>query len=86
VNYYGEHADPLEIGSGETSLGDLADDLADIWRDLKEGLEVFDTGNPAGAAYHWHEHFTIHWGSHAASALNILQYWIQRHVGLTHAS
>lgn len=70
--------DPLDVGSSETSLGDLADDLADIWRDVKSGLELFDADEVEAAAFEWHHSFTIHWGSHAANALSILQHWIGR--------
>ncbi|MDQ1924445.1 DUF5063 domain-containing protein [Massilia pseudoviolaceinigra] len=78
VNYYSESTAPLDVSCGETMLGDLADDLADIWRDLKHGLNLLDGGNADAAVFHWREHFIIHWGSHAASALNVLQYWEQR--------
>ncbi|MDM5180781.1 DUF5063 domain-containing protein [Massilia sp. DJPM01] len=77
VNYYSECANPLDVPCGETMIGDLADDLADIWRDLKHGLPLFDGGAADAAVFHWREHFIIHWGSHAASALNVLQYWEQ---------
>ena len=55
VNYYGECLHRLQIESGETCLGDLADDLADIWRDVKRGLEVFDAGDIEGATIEWHQ-------------------------------
>ncbi len=77
VNYYGECLDPLEVPASETCLGDLADDLADIWRDVKTGLVIFDTGDIDGAVYEWREHFIIHWSEHATSALYILQRWIR---------
>jgi hypothetical protein len=76
VGYYGRACDPLDLTSGETSLGDLADDLADIWRDLKEGLLLFDGGHRDAAAASWQESFTIHWGNHAANALAVIQDWL----------
>lgn len=77
VNYYAQSANPLDVGCGDMMTGDLADDLADIWRDLKHGLNLLDGGNPDAAVFHWREHFLIHWGSHAASALHVLQCWEQ---------
>ena len=77
VNYYSESANPLAVPCGDTMIGDLADDLADIWRDLKHGLQLLDGGNADAAVFHWREHFIIHWGSHAASALYVLQCWEQ---------
>ena len=79
VNYYSNCVDPLHASGAESSLGDLADDLADIWRDLKSGLVLFDAGNVAAAAFAWREGFVIHWGRHAASALYVLQCWVQAH-------
>jgi hypothetical protein len=79
VNYYNNCIDPLCAAGAEPSLGDLADDLADIWRDLKGGLALFDAGNVTAAAFAWSEGFSIHWGRHAASALYILQCWAQAH-------
>lgn len=77
VGYYGSICDPLEVPAGEAALGDLADDLADIWRNLKEGLMIFDGGYREAAGWHWLEMFTIHWGAHASSALAVIHYWIQ---------
>ncbi|MES2299485.1 MAG: DUF5063 domain-containing protein [Pseudomonadota bacterium] len=74
VNYYGTCFSPSIIPA-ESSIGDLADDLADIWRDLKEGLSLFDAGHVDAAQFEWRLHFNIHWGRHAASALYVLQCW-----------
>lgn len=76
VGYYGSVYDPLEVLAGEASLGDLADDLADTWRDLKEGLMLFDAGDLLSAGSKWQESFTIHWGYHAAKALAVVQFWL----------
>lgn len=76
VGYYGAICDPLEVPAGEAALGDLADDLADIWRDLKEGLILFDSGDREAASFRWQESFAIHWGDHAANALAVVHSWI----------
>jgi hypothetical protein len=77
VNYYNNCVDPLHACGAEPSLGDLADDLADIWRDLKGGLVLFDAGHAIAAAFAWRESFITHWGRHASSALYIVQCWVQ---------
>jgi hypothetical protein len=77
VNYYGHCFDPLQVPAEEPTLGDLADDLADIWRDLKEGLILWEAGHMNAAVFEWRENFTIHWGRHAASALYTLHCWAQ---------
>ncbi len=76
VGYYGRVFDPLDLDAGDASLGDLVDDLADIWRDLKEGLLLFDAGRRDAAGASWQESFTIHWGVHAVNALAVIHYWL----------
>ncbi|WP_028105217.1 DUF5063 domain-containing protein [Pseudoduganella violaceinigra] len=76
VAFYGAILDPLEVPAREAALGDLADDLADIWRDLKEGLILFDSGDRDAASFKWQESFAIHWGDHAANALAVIQFWL----------
>lgn len=76
VAYYGAILDPLEVPASASTVGDLADDLADIWRDLKEGLVLFDSGDLDAAGFQWWESFTIHWGDHAANALTVVHSWI----------
>jgi hypothetical protein len=53
-------------------LGDICDDLFDIYKDLKEGLAVFSEGDEPLAVWHWGSTFGIHWGRHAVSALKAL--------------
>jgi hypothetical protein len=51
---------------GEPLHGSLADDIADIYRDLKDGSgenEVRDK------VWEWRFSFYSHWGKHAAGAL-----------------
>ena len=45
----------------------MADDLADIYFDLKQGLE-FLQNNPGQAASHWQSSFYAHWGKHLLNA------------------
>lgn len=51
--------------------GSLADDLADIYRELKEGLSSL--GNEGGdfreITWHWRFSYYSHWGWHAVHAL-----------------
>jgi Domain of unknown function (DUF5063) len=51
------------------------DDLADIWRDLKEGLDVLTNRTASAevdAIWHWRFSFESHWGRHARSAITAL--------------
>lgn len=74
-NYYSECFNPLVIPPEEPVVADLADDLADIWRDVKEGLLLYESGSPQSAAWHWSNHYSFHWGHHATAALYALQAW-----------
>jgi hypothetical protein len=65
--------DPLNLEGNESGIGDVCDDLADIYRDLKNGLILYETiGEDAGLKY-WQGHFSIHWGRHLTDALNALE-------------
>lgn len=46
----------------------LPDDLADIWRDVKVGLILFDANHPIDAAWKWRLNFQCHWGQHLVGA------------------
>ncbi len=72
-NYYSQ-ANPLEV-LGESGLADLADDLADIWRDLKGGLLLFQSGYVEAACWQWRTSFWSHWGKHASGAIFALHNW-----------
>jgi hypothetical protein len=47
----------------------LADDIADIYRDLKEGIGQKD---PNDMVYTWRFNFYFHWGDHAVGALKAI--------------
>lgn len=79
-NYYSECFNPLVVPAEEAVVADLADDLADIWRDLKPGLSLWKEGSRNAAAWHWRFHFEAHWGHHATGALYALQSWFAQHV------
>src|SRR5438105_3678749 len=74
-NYYGECFNPLPVPAEEPVVADLADDLADIWRDVKGGLLLYDAGESESAVWHWSNHYSSHWGHHATAALYALQSW-----------
>jgi hypothetical protein len=67
--------DGHELDEDEAFIGDLADDLADIHRDLSEGLWLHRQGHPAAAEWKLHFGFWNHWGQHATQAINALHAW-----------
>lgn len=50
--YYGVVFDPLQVPPEAPVIGDLADDLADIYVDLKSGLLLWGSGKRADAESH----------------------------------
>jgi hypothetical protein len=59
--------DPYD--TDEPVTAQLSDDLADIYRDVRRGLDAFDRGSKADAAWDWRFSYTSHWGRHLAGAL-----------------
>ncbi|PCJ96018.1 MAG: hypothetical protein COA45_11505 [Zetaproteobacteria bacterium] len=71
-NFYSTFFSPHKLSSDEHCVGDLADDLADIYRDLKCGHELYERGHVKEAFREWKQSFNMHWGRHLSSALNAL--------------
>lgn len=52
---------------GQSMSGSLADDLTDIYCELKHGLQMMD-GEPDQAVEGWHMGYHLHWGQHLVDA------------------
>jgi hypothetical protein len=76
VNMYSTCSDVLLVSPDLPTVGNLADDLADTWLDVRNGLEVCESGYPSAATWHWRFYFDTHWGRHLTSALHVLQTWL----------
>jgi hypothetical protein len=64
-NYWLEF-DP--VGDGHEGMsGSLADDLVDIYHDIKHGLELLESGDYE-AIEHWKRSYRLHWGQHLVDA------------------
>ena len=50
----------------------LADDVLDIYRDVKEGLILYQRNEKRRAIWDWKLNFEIHWGNHAVNAIRAL--------------
>lgn len=77
-NHYSQCFDPCET-TAEAVTADLADDLADTWRDLKRGLSLFGAGHVDSAVWEWRESFWQHWGQHASGGIYALHVWHSQH-------
>jgi hypothetical protein len=64
----------LEVSRPESVVeGSLADDLADIYLDLREGLALDEAGETPSALFEWRLGLWSNWGLHAANAIRELQ-------------
>lgn len=75
-DYYGKVSDPQPVPPEESLIGSLADDIADIYRDVVTGLRHFQAGRRAEAIWQWTNSLQIHWGRHASSAIHALHCWL----------
>jgi len=64
--------DPYKPPSESEVTGTLADDLSDIYGDLKAGLRKWQRGECEAAAWDWRFGFEYHWGRHLVGALQAL--------------
>jgi hypothetical protein len=58
--------------TAEVLVGDLEDDLRDIFLDLARGMAIHDRGDLDTALWYWKLSFEGHWGTHAVEALRVL--------------
>ena len=73
MRYYWEVFHVDAAADAETPvLGDVLDDLLDVYADVREGLDVVDGGHEPLAVWHWRTTLGFHWGRHATSALKAL--------------
>jgi hypothetical protein len=75
--YYSEIYNPLPVDGEGPVVGDLHDDLWDIYVDIVEGLAIHDEGDPVEAVWSWQFSFAHHWGMHAVSAIRSLHWWLE---------
>jgi hypothetical protein len=79
-NLYWQVFDPVALDEDDPIRGTLADDLADIYRDVGKGLETaFDPAAPIPTmvVWSWRFNFFFHWGHHALEATRA----IHAHIG-----
>jgi hypothetical protein len=76
-NLYWQVFDPTK--DSEAIHGSLADDIADIYRDLNDGLgfENPDLALQRDAVWSWRFGFYSHWGKHAIDALRTIHFLLE---------
>jgi len=78
LQHYGEIYSPLLVPPEPPVVGDLADDLADIYHDVAIGLALYDAARVDDAIWQWGSSFQTHWGQHAASAIRALHCYLSQ--------
>ncbi|HEY5382346.1 MAG TPA: DUF5063 domain-containing protein [Acidobacteriaceae bacterium] len=71
---------PLNLEQPEPVISTLSDCLANIWRDLKPGLEALDTDREKHlhrVLWEWRFGFLSHWGRHAIDALRAIHFQLE---------
>ena len=71
VDGYWTVFDPSQVEENETVFALLSDDLADIYRDIKYGLVLFDAGHISEASWECKFNFNTHWGRHLLNAQKV---------------
>jgi Domain of unknown function (DUF5063) len=72
-NQYREVFDPYDESIDKVVTGSLADDLSDIYVDLRQGEDFWSHGLFDEAVWQWRFGFESHWGEHATSALRAIR-------------
>ena len=82
-NLYTDVHDPIHPDKDEPTMASLADDLSDIYRDLKNGLLKLNNNYNSkieSVVWDWKFNFQTHWGIHLASALKAIHFLIFDHM------
>ena len=74
ADLYQEIFNPIEGKDSVTAS--LADDIADIYRDMRNGLSLatVEAASPADVIWEWRFGFYSHWGDHAINALRTIHH------------
>ena len=78
LQHYGDIFSPLLVPQDPPVVGDLADDLAGIYRDIALGQQLYDAGRCDDAIWQWASGFQTHLGQHAASAIRALHCYLSQ--------
>jgi hypothetical protein len=71
-DFYLETFDPTDLEEEGTVGSSVSDDLADIHRDIKNGLSMLGKVGLNEIVWHWKFSFNIHWGAHLTDALRVI--------------
>ena len=72
IQYYSMIFNAHIVPSEEPVIGDVIDDLADIYKDLKDGLWYLGRGSELDAVFRWRFSLGAHWARHILGAMYAL--------------
>ena len=76
-DFYWQVFDPFDNEEEDKVVcGMIFDDLNDIYRDLREGLDEYEIGEIGDAVFDWKDGARGHWGDHAVSLIKAL-HWLR---------
>jgi len=75
-DWYRATFDPYDRKDADAMWRSLADDLADIHRDLSNGLSYWRARDRGAAVREWRFGIDYHWGEHAIAAMKAL-HWLR---------
>jgi len=81
-SYYSTVLNPFEIDAAKTAIGDLTDDLGDIYLDLKRTLMKYDNESTAArrnTLWQFKFDFDNHWQEHCIDAIQIIFHYLLEH-------
>lgn len=76
LDFYGEVFNPLPVPAEQPVTASLADDIADIHRDVVTALRHYRAGRRDEALWHWTFSLQSHWGEHVTGAIRALHCWL----------
>lgn len=72
LDHYWVVFDPFANPESSLTFNSLADDLSDVYSDLKRGLFLFEAGLVHAACWEWRSSFSSHWGESLLEAQRAL--------------
>ncbi|MDD7986083.1 DUF5063 domain-containing protein [Lentisphaera marina] len=76
VTSYVDVINPLQ-SDDELIRTDIQEELADIYQDVAEGLELYRSGLKNDGLWHWRLTFEYHWGRRLLSVMNTLHAYFE---------
>jgi hypothetical protein len=78
VKEYSFIFNPLDEKEGDSVLTTLGNDLEVIYRNVNDGLELYDAGSYKDALWTWQSLYYVHWGRHLSFAQSAIWQYLSQ--------